>query len=74
MVVKDGYSSFDLSAITSDAIASAFGIVTGTDFAVPNTKYMIGLAQNNMSGVIAPTASVSRTRTFNLICYLSNVR
>lgn len=73
MLVKDGYSSFDLHNITTENIPGSFGITTGEDFTVPNTKYMIGLAQKNMNGIIAPTASVSRIRTFNHTCHLSNV-
>ncbi|KAL0630934.1 hypothetical protein Q9L58_010215 [Maublancomyces gigas] len=58
MVVKDGRPSFNLKGITANAKAGSFGIVTGMDFTMPNSRYMIGLAQLDSNGNPAPTASI----------------
>ncbi|KAE8132759.1 hypothetical protein BDV38DRAFT_274872 [Aspergillus pseudotamarii] len=60
MVIKRNFPTIAQS--TPSAVASAYEINTGTDFPVPNERYLIGLGKVNNRGLVAPVAS---TNPFN---------
>lgn len=62
MVVEQDQNFLDEDHETEDANPGAFAITTGTDFKVPNDRYLIGMALvGGGSPIPAPAASVSDT-------------
>lgn len=68
-------STFDLKIIESfptltevspSATPGSYEVKTGTDFNVPNSTYLIGLAKVNNRGQVAPVASVTPRTNMNI--------
>lgn len=55
-----------IEEVTPSATSGAYEIKTGTDFAMPNNTYLVGLAKVNNRGQVAPVASVRLSTRFKL--------
>lgn len=60
--IQQGFPT--ITQVTPTAIPGAFEIDTGSDFTVPNSTYLVGLAKVNHRGQVAPVASVCRLIVF----------
>ncbi|GJN78661.1 hypothetical protein PLIIFM63780_002170 [Purpureocillium lilacinum] len=55
--IQQGFPT--ITQVTPTAIPGAFEIDTGSDFTVPNSTYLVGLAKVNHRGQVAPVASMA---------------
>lgn len=59
MEVDDGTVSLDIDKETRSSAVGAYSIVTGSDFQIPNNRYLLGLGKPDKYGIVSPVATVN---------------